>query len=333
MKVAFHRDNLSFRGTTTAVFDYAYYNQKLLNNDSIICYNKLLLTDHNNDENFSKKQEIVDLYKSNFDVIEYNSVDELHIELNKRDCNNVYSLKAGFNDGTCLTGKRNLVHATFNFYQPHGDVYAYVSNWLSETASNNSCPVVPHIVDLKGEYVTDIRSKLNIDKDKIVFGRYGGFDQFDIGMVNEIIQFILSFDANIVFLFVNTRKFIDHPNVIFLPSIITKQDKIDFILSCDSMIHARSDGESFGLAICEFLSLNKPVISFGGGRDKNNVNLLNPYGMIYNNQYELLECIMKVKYNLYNTLNPISNIVEEFSPEKVMLQFNDIFLRGYDARK
>jgi glycosyltransferase involved in cell wall biosynthesis len=106
---------------------------------------------------------------------------------------------------------------------------------------------------------------------------------------------------------------------------LTKQEKINFISGCDAMLHARSDGESFGLSICEFLSLNKPVISFGGGRDKNNVSLLNKFGMIYNNQYELLECIMKVKYRLYG--NSISSIVDKFSAETVMEQFDKVFLQ------
>jgi hypothetical protein len=323
MKLAFHHDNLSFRGTTTAIFDYAYYNQKILNNDSIICYNKSILT-VGNDENFSKKTDIVNLFKSNFDVIEYESKLELISELDKRNCDTVYTLKAGFNDGNIVECKRNLIHATFNFYQPHGDVYAYVSHWLSETASGGSCPVVPHIVDLKQTGFINIKPQLGISQEKIILGRYGGFDQFDIPMVYEIINFIVSFDPTIVFLFVNTRKFIDHPNVKFLDPILTKQEKINFILSCDAMIHARSDGESFGLSICEFLALNKPVISFGGGRDKNNVNLLSKYGMIYNNQYELLECIMKVKHKQFNN---VDQIVVPFSPDRVMQQFNDVFLQ------
>ena len=324
MKLAFHHDNLSFRGTTTAVFDYAYYNEKLLNNDSIICYNKSILN-AGDDENFSKKYDIVELFKSNFDVIEYESKLDLISKLDARNCDTVYTLKAGFNDGNIVEGKKNLIHATFNFYQPHGNVYAYVSDWLSKTASGGSCPVVPHIVDLKQTGFINIRRKLGISEDKIIFGRYGGFDQFDIGMVYEMINFIVSFDPTLVFLFVNTRKFIDHPNVHFLSPILTKQEKIDFISSCNAMIHARSDGESFGLSICEFLALNKPVISFGGGRDKNNVDLLSKYGMIYNNQYELLDCVMKVKYNQYSN---VSYIVDQFSPEYVMGKFNDVFLKG-----
>jgi len=90
------------------------------------------------------------------------------------------------------------------------------------------------------------------------------------------------------------------------------------------MIHARSDGESFGLSICEFLFHNKPTISFGGGRDKNNVELLNNYGLIYNNQYQLLENIFKLKHKKYN--NCYGCIVKEYSPINVMEKFDRVFL-------
>jgi hypothetical protein len=38
MKIAFHDNTLSLRGTTVAMYDYAYYTRKYLGNDSIILY-------------------------------------------------------------------------------------------------------------------------------------------------------------------------------------------------------------------------------------------------------------------------------------------------------
>ena len=40
MKVAFFQPHLCLRGTTVAMYDYAYYNEKLLGNESIIFYDK-----------------------------------------------------------------------------------------------------------------------------------------------------------------------------------------------------------------------------------------------------------------------------------------------------
>ena len=39
MKVLFHTNTLNFRGTAVAVADYAEFNQKILGNESVICYN------------------------------------------------------------------------------------------------------------------------------------------------------------------------------------------------------------------------------------------------------------------------------------------------------
>ncbi|NJO61956.1 MAG: hypothetical protein HC836_28055 [Richelia sp. RM2_1_2] len=36
MKIAFHCNQLSIRGTEVAMFDYAHYNEKLLGNESIV---------------------------------------------------------------------------------------------------------------------------------------------------------------------------------------------------------------------------------------------------------------------------------------------------------
>ena len=43
--------------------------------------------------------------------------------------------------------------------------------------------------------------------------------------------------------------------------IVEPELKVSFINTCDCMIHARTDGETFGLAIAEFSTLNKPIIS------------------------------------------------------------------------
>jgi glycosyltransferase involved in cell wall biosynthesis len=327
MRIAFHIDNLSFRGTTTAVKDYAFYNEKLLNNKSFIFLDKSIKYSEQ-DENYIHRMEVLNRYKSLFDVIEYSDINDFESKLQSNKCDYAYFLKAGFNDGIQSKSTKSLIHCVFNYNQPHGYKYSYVSRWLSEAASGNQTNYVPHIVDLPKSTTTDYREKLKINKDQFVIGRYGGFDQFDIEFAKQMVLFVAENDPNITFVFVNTRNFINyqHPRILFLGSIIDPQEKTDFISSCDAMIHARSDGESFGLSICEFLFHNKPVISFGGGRDKNNVELLKKYDLIYNNQYELLDKIFKLKYGIYK--NCYQCIVKEYSPMNVMQKFEKIFLRN-----
>ena len=40
MKIGFHTNHLSLRGTEIAVYDYALHNQELLGNESVIFYRK-----------------------------------------------------------------------------------------------------------------------------------------------------------------------------------------------------------------------------------------------------------------------------------------------------
>lgn len=326
MKIAFHIDNLSFRGTTTAIKDYAYYNEKLLNNKSLIFLDKSIKYSEQ-DENFIHRMDVFNAYKEMFDVVEYNDTNDFEKKLQANNCDYVYFLKAGFNDGVISKTTKSLIHCVFNHNQPHGHKYSYVSRWLSETASGNDINYVPHIVELPKTSSFDFKEKHQISKDQFIIGRYGGFDQFDIDFVKQTVLFVAENDPTITFVFVNTRNFINfsHPRILFFDSIIDPQEKTNFISSCDAMIHARSDGESFGLSICEFLFHDKPVISFGGGRDKNNVQLLKNYDLIYNNQYELLEKIFKLKHRTYK--NCYECIVKEYSPISVMKKFEKVFLR------
>ena len=52
MKIAFHDNSISLRGTTVALYDYAYYTRKILGNESIILYDK---THPSNNEKVYKK--------------------------------------------------------------------------------------------------------------------------------------------------------------------------------------------------------------------------------------------------------------------------------------
>ena len=40
MKILFHENQLSYRGTSNAVYNYALFNQEYLNNESIIIHQK-----------------------------------------------------------------------------------------------------------------------------------------------------------------------------------------------------------------------------------------------------------------------------------------------------
>lgn len=312
MKTIIFDVGLHFRGTTTATIDYAIYNEKLLGNKSIISYNKSELIDGKD----RRLNDIVDYLHNNFDVICYNDNSELSLDYDKFNADAIYWIKSGFVDHRYLQEKNNLIHCVFNHYQPHGEKYFYVSKWLGDLYNVD---YVPHIVHLPKEKTRDLKEELGLSGN-FVIGRHGGIEEFSIPFVHNCV--IRLANEGVKFVFLNTYKFFNHPNIIYLDSVFDLQEKTNYILSCDLMIQARERGESFGLAICESLFHNIPVLSYGGGYDKHNNMLLEDKGLIY---YSFDELYNKVKLLMNNKIN-CSYIVDEFSPEKVMDRFDRLFL-------
>lgn len=315
MKVLFHANTLNYRGTTVAITDYAKYNQEILGNESVIAYNVSL----GYEKDMGSEQTVVDELKKRFNVVGYREGD-LEGIISKEQIDTAYFIRAGQKEylpKNCKTA----VHAVFQFNEPHGDRYAYISNWLSKEMSDGTIPYVPHIVELPTP-TSSYRDALGIDKNKIVIGRLGGYYTFDIPGIKEYIKRLVNDNDTFVFLFVGTEPFIDHPNVKFINEIHSLQKKANFINTCDCMLHARQRGESFGLSIAEFLALNKPVLAWNGGYDRNHLDMLKDSGTLYNNEDDLNYML----HNLNDFKQDWSDRVKDFKPEPVMKKFNEVFL-------
>lgn len=310
MNVAFHSNQLGMRGTEVALYDYALYNEIILGNKSIIVSDS------------TKELSTLDKFKSKFEVFLYEEFKDVQPFVDKNKIDFTYFIKSGNNDGKLLTNTKNSIHAVFQEKQIHGDNYAYVSEWL---AAKMGLPgqYVPHIVTLP-EPTDTFRKKLNIPKDAIVVGRYGGFNEFDIPFVHHAISKVISTRNDIYFLMMNTAPFLNHERLIYVDSTYKLQNKSNFINTCDYMIHGRNHGESFGLAICEFLHGGKPVISWKGGLDKHHVDLLKNTPFCYENATELNNIL--VNLSKVDNSAVCKSIVEQFSPKNVMERFNSIFL-------
>lgn len=324
MKIAFHANVLGNRGTTVALMDYAKYNESILKNESVIVY-PLNFSDPGIPPDSLTQPDVVEMVSQNFNLFGYSTQHELDNYCLDNSIDYTYYIKGGFADGQLTTTTKNVVHAVFNINQPHGDRYAYISEWLSKTASNGEHPYVPHIVDLPKTAKVNFRETLGISKDKIVIGRIGGLYQFDIAWVKQVVANFAYNNPNYEFVFINTAPFLEPslPNIRFIDAIIDEQEKTDFILSCDAMIHARSDGESFGLAICEGLFHNKPVFAFNGGRDQHHIQLLADSGLLYSSPEDLWVKLLNLP-NMYPY--KYSTLVEQFKPEIVMEKFKQVFL-------
>jgi glycosyltransferase involved in cell wall biosynthesis len=322
MKVLFHNNQLDNRGTMVAVADYARYNQEILGNESIICYDATTRSDGYQ----GTDPGVLERLESEFQIIGHQGVNDLQTIIDREKVDFAYFLRSGnidFLPNNCSTG----VHSVFQNYQPHGDKYAYVSEWLASTmAQRNGLPSlswVPHIVNLpepNGNY----REELGIRQDQFVFGRHGGRYTFDLQFVKKAIADLISTTDKFVFLFVGTEPWIDHPNVKFFNEIQNLQDKANVIDTWDAMIHARIDGESFGLAFTEALSLNKPVLSWEGGSDLHHTKVLENSGLLYN-ENTILDKLTNIQELAKS--EDWTKRVEQFKPEVVMQQFNNVFLK------
>ena len=319
MRIGFHSEQLGIRGTEVALYDYAKYNRELLGNESVIIYPS---NAGNNDPSIKVK------FSKQFSVYGYYDHRDINTICDIENLDAVYYIKSGQNDGK-NSNRKNLIHAVFRAYDPHGDRYAYISKWLSDHVNKiakASTSYVPHIVTLP-EPNDNFRQKWNIPQNALVIGRYGGAEQFDIPFTKEAIATYVNQNSNCYFVFVSTFKFIDHPRVLFLPPILDLQEKANFINTCDAMIHARAMGESFGLAICEFLYGNKPVFAWNGGHDAHHRVVLDDTGLLYNGREDLLQKFEMLADGHYSNIE-WKKLVIPFSPENVMKQFNKVFLES-----
>ena len=303
MRIGFLSNQLDIRGTGNALYNYAHYNEELLGNQSkIFTYS----TGAHSDSAISN-------FKKRFGEIYY-------IGDGYSDIEALYHIKSGYNDNF-YSPVPYLVHSVFD-NEPHGTVYATISPWMGERFS---LPYVPHIVTL-ADYDITLRDILNIPNDATVFGRHGGFDSFDIPFVWDAINELLLSRDDVYFLFMNTQKpdiIIRDDRIFFLDASIDSFYKKAFINTCNAMIHARSRGETFGIAVGEFAISGIPVITYEDSPEKAHLQELGNFAYLYKDKDSLLK-----QFNLLIKFPGLTFGYGQYTPEKVMKKFNEVFLCG-----
>jgi hypothetical protein len=305
VRVAFYTSQLSERGTETALYDYADLLERQLGAVSYVVYNAL---------SSANVPCVLARFRSRFGErcigIDYRIELDPHLSdgglLKRERITHLYTLKIGrATDDPPLCGLRGhvrtLVHAVFDGTSPHGDVYARISPSVPGVA-----PVVPHVVLPQQEAGgPDLRDELGIPSGATVFGRHGGRDTFDIGFVRDaIVKTARARPHDIYFVLMNTSPLLlvgdgecdDHsvplPNLIHLEQTSDRERISAFVRTCDAMLHARSDGETFGLAISDFCAHGKPVLTSSehhdSGRARFHLDTLGDRGLYYHDHPSLM---------------------------------------------
>ena len=321
VKIAFWDNCLNERGTTTTLYHYAFFNKHLLGNESIIMYNT---------SRPDNRDDVIQRFKQEFRVIGVDTFKKVDSILLREKCNIFYITKAGENEGQISRFVKTVVHCVFHCNDPHGNVYSVISPFIKGV--KRKTPIVPYMVSLP-DHSRNMREKLNIPENAVVYGRFGGADSFDIPYVQKIVYNVAKENPALYFVFMNTNVFCEPlPNIIHISGTIDPEEKVEFINTCDAMIHARHIGESFGLAIAEFSSKNKPILTtphlkHNPNVDRAHIHFLKEKGIWYNenNLHDVLTHFLTPE-NREEIAKQDWNAFRDYSPEKVMAQFKRVFI-------
>jgi hypothetical protein len=316
MKIGFHTQTISLRGTEIALYDYAFHNQALLNNESVIFYKGQSEVD----------ADVLKKFQAHFHVLAYENYAQLIQLAEKEKIDLAYFIKSGNRDGDLIDTVPSVVHAVFPTKPAefHGDRFAFVSQWLAKECSNHAVPFVPHMIArLSAE--GDLRASLGIPAESTVLGCYGGSDSFNIAFVHRTILDVLNERKDIYFIFMNIASFAQHERLLFLPGSADPDRKSQFINTCDGMIHARGIGETFGLACGEFSIKNKPVLTYAMSPQRSHIEILGDKGIFYRGPRDLKQILLAYTPVIQHTKS-WDAYSAACSPEPVMQQFKSVFL-------
>lgn len=316
MKVAFHSRLLTERGSEGAMLDYARLNRAVLGHESVIFLPaRPEFRDH----------PLLQKWRGEFPVHFYQNKKDLGRLLEKENAEVLYLTKPGPFDRFLVPEVKNCIHAQFPCDEFHGDVYMFLSPWVSRVMTGRGESFVPfYVPTLRAD--PGLRKKLGIPREAKVFGRHGGWDTFNIPFVRREVARHARRHPQDHFVFLNTEPIRGTnrlKNIHYLPATVDPREKAEFLAACDAMLHARWHGETFGLAVGEFAVLGKPVLTYGGSREQAHLEMLGASARVYLNAEELQR---RLEEFLPETV-PVGEYGTYADPQKVMKIFQEKFLR------
>lgn len=322
-RIAFQSGQVSERGTEVALFDYALANERVLGNESICLFPRDRILSETANERFRRL----------FEVRYYDSPADWDGLLDELRVDGFYSIRygGGFGKDELPRDIPAFIHCVFDTRRPYGALCASISPYLNKKF-HTALPVMPHIVEKKSDAQDDLREALGINRQATVFGCYGGRESFSISCAQRAVAEAAVARPDYFFLFMNIDPFCEDPHVRFLPGNTDADDKQRFINSCDAMLHARSDGETFGLSVAEFFISGKPIITymprFDPRRryDRAHLDMLDGACSVYSSKRELLQILLTFqKRELDESLIDVTYL-KPYSRERVMGIFDELFV-------
>lgn len=317
MKIGFHNPNVSFRGGFNSMIEYAELSRSLLGHEARFFLPRARAL---------AAPLVIGKLEKDFPIHYYNHSGELDRLISAHKIDFFYTIKPGAYDGVAIRAARQGIHAMFFTDEFHGDVMAFVSRWMSRAATGRDDCFVPHLVR-KMEGDGDMRQELGIPSGARVFGRHGGPETFNIGFVHQAVLSHARRHPQDHFVFLNTtsmgRREKKLPNIHHLSGTADPRIKSRFLATCDAMLHARWEGETFGLAVGEFAVLGKPVITFTGSPERAHLDMLRGQELGFANRRDLARILQEFQPGRISGTE-----YEDYTdPKLVMSYFEKVYLR------
>lgn len=319
MRLGFRAGALNLRGTAVKVFAYAEAARAHLGVEPLTLYDPV-----KSDPAVVEKFRRADLPMAAIDPDQdiRRQTEPLRLDV-------VYWTTGGPAPGSWPVAGRRALHTIFR--HRHGALpsdlrQAYISAWLADWADGGRSPAVPHVVSLPaaGPGAAEMRARIGAPGDALLFGRIGGYAEFDLPFAQAAVREALETRSDAWFAFVNTKPFVDHARAVFLDPIVDLQEKADFFAACDIVLHARRRGESFGNAIAEALAMDRPVFAWEGGLDRHHEWMLRGSGGLYRTKRDLLDRLLNATKAEW--AGEWSTRVAPFRAEPAIRRFHAVFL-------
>lgn len=281
LTICFNLWTIDGRGMPTSAMNFAHFAETDLGHKSVVLAGPnggAGDTDPRRRSDFSQSN--YDRICSRFPVRFYDRMEQFLEVAKEMECNIIYTQDNAGGENTGLrvfqgSGIKTIFHCMGWCHHRNGDLFAVTSSWMQ--AMYNQGPIIPLIVTECPRAQPGAPQKLRADRDIPIdapllcyLGSSGSFNLDstrnalfkDEATTNDWLSKV----PTLHLMFMPPQGGIPvHPRIHSVPANSSVDALAAYYATCDAMLHARSNGESFGMAVAEFSRCNKPVITMDNG--------------------------------------------------------------------